>query len=172
MIYIPERHRTDGLCKSNILVDDNRHARLADFGLSCLGHTTQRDSVGVVGESCRWAAPELIAPVDRFNIKSHATDIYSFACACLEVPQLSSTHGPSDSNSHNQLYTGKRPFDGVLKAAVLSWVIQGYRPSRPTQDDCAMSDGLWDIIQRCWEQAPSGRPTAAAVLELMRPLVA
>lgn len=77
--------------KANILLDDQGHVRLADFGLTVfadgpLAPTTR-------GGSTRWMAPELLDPnscgLELFQ-RTFASDIYAFACVCLEVHLSSS----------------------------------------------------------------------------------
>lgn len=47
--------------------------------------------------------------------------------------------------------------------------MQGERPDRPEGDnDRAMSDELWNLVELCWGQNPAERPTMAAVIEYMR----
>ncbi|KAJ7170996.1 kinase-like domain-containing protein [Mycena filopes] len=94
---------------ANILLDDQGHARLADFGLSTFADgplvPTKR------GGSLRWMAPELIDPESCELVsfqRTFASDIYSFGCVCLE------------------LYTGKPPFSEIpSEGAVLLKVIKG-----------------------------------------------
>ena len=74
--------------QGNILVNDTGHAVLADFGLAVFADanisTSHRHSLG----SLRWMAPELLDPKSfglRQCRKTHASDVYAFACVCLEV---------------------------------------------------------------------------------------
>ncbi|KAJ6493953.1 kinase-like domain-containing protein [Mycena vitilis] len=94
---------------SNILVDDEGHARLADFGLASYANTTAESSARA--GSTRWMAPELFSP-DTFR-RTWSTDVYAFACVCYE------------------LYHGKSPFSEIqADSAVLLAVIEGNRPRR------------------------------------------
>ena len=83
---------------SNILISDDGNACLSDFGLA----TTISDpdsTVGMLtsstnhGGSARWFAPELIDPksfgCEKF-IRTTASDVYAYACVCLEVLHLKS----------------------------------------------------------------------------------
>lgn len=75
--------------QNNILIDDNWHPRLADFGLAGFmdeTQSTQSDSKG----SVRWMAPELLDPGHfglRFR-KTKASDMYALGCTFLEVSSL------------------------------------------------------------------------------------
>ncbi|KAJ7762210.1 kinase-like domain-containing protein [Mycena metata] len=73
---------------SNILVNKDWSACLADFGLSGFsdGGSTGQTSSKRAG-SAYWMAPELLAP-EQFGTKfsrTQASDVYAFGCVCLEV---------------------------------------------------------------------------------------
>jgi hypothetical protein len=66
-----------------------------------------------------------------------------------------------------QVWTRKRPFPGMNDVAILLNVLQGRRPRRPTSDDCGgqvFPESLWELVQRCWAQAPESRPTMNGVV--------
>lgn len=72
----------------NILIDDKLHVRLMDFGL-----TVFADKTGSFDGTCDvgaqpWMAPELLEPqkmgLESFQ-RTYASDIYAFACVCIEV---------------------------------------------------------------------------------------
>lgn len=69
--------------KANILVDDDGHARLADFGLTFFADATvATHSTRNRGGSLRWMSPELHNPA-LFGFPFQRTcpsDIYAFAC--------------------------------------------------------------------------------------------
>ena len=71
--------------KSNILIDSNRTARIADFGLtSLLRHPSISISVSepVWGGTHRWMAPELF---DGKSRPSRESDIYALGMVIYEV---------------------------------------------------------------------------------------
>ncbi|KAJ7916171.1 kinase-like domain-containing protein, partial [Mycena leptocephala] len=130
---------------ANILLDDQGHARLADFGLTVFADgplaPTNR------GGSARWMAPELLDPkscgLDVFK-RTFASDIYSFACVCLE------------------LYTGEPPFSKIFSdGAVLLKVINGDRP------ECPSIVPVWcqQLIAKCWSHSPFKRPGTGTIIE-------
>ncbi|KAJ7447217.1 kinase-like domain-containing protein, partial [Mycena latifolia] len=149
---------------SNILVDDYWHVCLADSGLTFFNDATSTRTSNRRG-SIRWMAPELFTP-ETFNMRfqrTQATDTYAFACVCLEI------------------YTGADPFHEVqLEPAVMFQVIKGIRPDRPTgrpeegggggdintvvPDSIEMPNSTWALVERCWTQEPSNRPTMIDVL--------
>ncbi|KAJ7865175.1 kinase-like domain-containing protein [Mycena olivaceomarginata] len=128
---------------SNILVDDTGSACLTDFGLTVLSDVTATQTNHGAG-SVRWMAPETLDPSAcglTEYARTPASDIYAFACVCLE------------------LYTGYPPFHD----AILSW--PGARPSRPAGN--CIPDHIWNIMQQCWAQDFAERPSILGiVLEL------
>lgn len=78
----------------SVLVDDRGEAQLADFGLAKLEDskaTTVATSFDGKG-SVRWQAPELLNSGKYGGCSrgpSLSSDIYSFACLCIEVRRMS-----------------------------------------------------------------------------------
>ncbi|KAF7368647.1 Kinase-like protein [Mycena venus] len=130
---------------ANILIDDDDHVRLADFGLTRFSHAENASTNR--GGSTRWMAPELLHPascgLDDFE-RTPASDIYSFACVMLE------------------LYTGQRPFSEISSdAAVLLKVIAGERPKCPA----FMHNWARELVLECWSHTPMNRPGTGAIIE-------
>lgn len=64
-------------------------ARLTDFGMSLVAEATGYNYSSIHGGGAvRWTAPELIDP-EEFDLETSrptfASDVYSFACTCIEV---------------------------------------------------------------------------------------
>ncbi|KDQ65065.1 hypothetical protein JAAARDRAFT_247031 [Jaapia argillacea MUCL 33604] len=144
--YLHSRQIIHGnLTPANIYIDDAGHVRLAEFGLSVFrqqGHDECRVSP-------RFMAPELL----RSSGITPASDIYSFSLVCVEA------------------YTLQRPFPDVkLHVVAISQVLHGKRPGRPPRDPSKpmMSDSLWSLIQWCWEEKPTNRPTIGSVIASLR----
>ncbi|KAK7687327.1 hypothetical protein QCA50_009833 [Cerrena zonata] len=135
----------------NILINEDNSACLADFGLSAFSDITSNQFATIQGGVESWLAPEILDP-EAFDIASdrqtHAGDIYSFACVCIE------------------LYTGRDPWNEVSRYSVLLRVLKGERPVRPKfHDTVEMEDSLWDLIQTCWTPLPNERPMASRLVE-------
>lgn len=73
--------------QANILVDTNGEIRITAFGSTSLVAADDFNP-GHGGSSIPWTAPELIDP-SKYGLQkaatSKATDLYSFACTCVEV---------------------------------------------------------------------------------------
>ncbi|KDQ55758.1 hypothetical protein JAAARDRAFT_133559 [Jaapia argillacea MUCL 33604] len=139
---------------ANILIDEMGQARLADFGLSIFADSTRGAFTTSSGAgSTRWMAPELMQPqqfgFDRAR-RSRPSDVYAFGHVCLEI------------------YTGHPPFfEDNSEPTVITKVLAGERPTRPTEDDChghCMSDELWRLMKLCWTHDPAGRPSASKLI--------
>jgi serine/threonine protein kinase len=89
LVYLHSQDIIHGdLRGANILVDDNWHVRLADFGLAVFASATVATGSSHRGGSARWMSPELLSPQSCGLEKSQrtfASDVYSFACVCIEV---------------------------------------------------------------------------------------
>lgn len=72
--------------KANILIDDDLHVRLSDFGLATLSDAYHSSTSSNVGSATRWSAPELLKGA-RSTTES---DIYAFGSVCYEVHDLTS----------------------------------------------------------------------------------
>ncbi|KAJ7748290.1 kinase-like domain-containing protein [Mycena maculata] len=148
--YLHSKHIVHGdLRGANILISDDGHGCLADFGLSTIISedisellTSSSNRAG----SVRWFAPELISPVDfgcpKFA-RTPASDVYAYACVCVE------------------LYTGRPPFADVTpETAAMLRVIRGERPRQPVN----MSEQFWRFVSAGWAPSPGSRPTVVEIL--------
>ena len=94
MIYCTICDDTKRCRKINILIDSERRARLADFGLAMLVDemASRTTAVGRPGGMARWMAPELFLPEEfgftgklQKQLPSKDTDIYAIGMTILEV---------------------------------------------------------------------------------------
>ncbi|KAJ7026229.1 kinase-like domain-containing protein, partial [Mycena alexandri] len=140
---------------NNILVSDDCHACLTDFGLA--SSIQEQDTVGALtsgsnrGGSARWLAPELILPT-QFNcqefIRTPATDVYAFACVCIEME------------------TGAPPFPKLPDVGAMVKVVAGERPQQPS----TMSDKLWTIVSLAWAADFKHRPEVHSLIRALESL--
>ena len=135
--------------KANIMIDQDCHARLADFGLlTIISDTTLATSSSYVkGGTTRWMSPELLNP-DLFNFKdsrpTKESDCYALGMVVLEV------------------LSGRPPLASDKDFVVIQKVIAGERPGRP--EGAWFTDDLWGMLQLCWAARPESRPSVEAVL--------
>lgn len=68
-----------------------------------------------------------------------------------------------------QIFSGKAPFDGISDNEVVKWIRSGERPNRPAGSErLGLSDALWEITQKCWDDSPELRPRMTDILEHTR----
>ena len=141
----------DSSTQANILIDQTRHARLADFGLlTIVSDPTNCLSSGshTQGGTARWMSPELIDP-QRFGFQTSrqtkSSDCYALGMVIYET------------------ISGHLPFRGDADPTVFVKVLSGTRPPRGV----LFTDSLWKMLERCWEPQPDARPSIDDVLQCL-----
>jgi len=142
------------LIKVNILIDQNGHARLADFGLlTIVSDPTDfaTSSPFVISGTTRWMSPELLDP-DQLGLENSRptkeSDCYALGMVIYEV------------------LSGQAPFTPFKHFVVVRKVLDGERPGRPDGPEGTwFTDDLWQMLEMCWETQPEARPNVQAVLE-------
>ena len=138
------------------MIDENGHARLADFGLLTIvsnpAYFTPSSSIVTCG-TIRWMSPELLRP-DRFGLKdsrpTKESDYYALGMVIYEV------------------LSGKVPFAGLKDFIVIPKVVEGELPERPEgREGLWFTDDLWEMLNRCWATEPKSRPGVRAVSECL-----
>ncbi|CAK4974276.1 unnamed protein product [Aphanomyces euteiches] len=133
---------------SNVLVTEQNHVAITDFGLSKSTLTTMSriSNIAPTGYVINWSSPEM-----RFQARRAGppADIWSFA---MTVYQLLSKEVP---------YQGRAVFD--IENALRS---DDDRPCRPANLNSAL-DPLWKQLERCWLRDPKDRPTAQEFQKFM-----
>ncbi|KAK1425407.1 hypothetical protein QVD17_20759 [Tagetes erecta] len=142
---------------SNILLDENFEAHLADFGLARLilpydTHVTT-DLVGTLG----YIPPEY----GQASVASFKGDVYSFGVVLLE------------------LLTGKRPMDMCMPKGsrdLISWVMEMKQENRTDEvfdpsvfDEESGKEMLWvlEVACACLNESPKLRPSSQEVFDLL-----
>ncbi|KIM74971.1 hypothetical protein PILCRDRAFT_688571 [Piloderma croceum F 1598] len=147
--YLHSLHVVHGdLTGSNILLDDEGKALLADFGLSNIIVEAYGPSyiTSSIGGSVRWAAPEHFRISDGERVSTVTThgDIYSYGSVVLQV------------------LSGKLPYHHLAKdSEVLITLHRGAHPPRPQE----IADEQWAMITRCWAEDPPTRPDIKYISE-------
>ncbi|KAG8919378.1 hypothetical protein FRC02_001714 [Tulasnella sp. 418] len=128
--------------QSNVLIDNQGHARIADFGLSRVHHdgpTGLTTSTGHVG-SFRWMAPELILN-DRSKPTAEA-DIYALTLSALEI------------------YTGKTPYHHLQQVPFVLAISRRESPQRLHYEPFDPTEHMWQVFEKGWSYEPNQRPNA------------
>ena len=69
-------------------------------------------------------------------------------------------------------FTGRPPFSEFTTPVVTSKLMDGERPARPQGvQGLGLTDSMWDMTVRCWDQDPAQRPTMAGVVRFLRKLL-
>ncbi|KAJ6489898.1 kinase-like domain-containing protein, partial [Mycena sanguinolenta] len=137
--YLHERKIChDDLKGINVLVEDSGRALLCDFGLARIKaditSRTRTASDTVISGSRNWMAPELLSG----SLPRPPSGIYAFGMTLYE------------------LYTDEYPLGTISYGDFIELVFRiGVRPERPEEDECPrMTDGIWDLSERCWNTTP------------------
>ncbi|GJE91741.1 kinase-like protein [Phanerochaete sordida] len=154
IIHLHENDVIHGNMKgSNILISEDGHALVTDYGLSRIILAAERElkipAWAIERDSyyCRWRAPE----ASDYHAPTIASDVWEFGMTILEV--LTGTNPYPEIRSDN----------GVC--VTVGW--PGYSgPKRPVCDQ--ISDELWAAMQRCWHNKPEDRTTMAAIRDALR----
>lgn len=140
----------------NILVDDNWHCKVADFGLSQLEKEFTPDD-GILNQiqagTILWSAPELLT--SEGSSCSEKSDVYSFGVVLFEF-----------------LYR-EMPYDSVDSKSIVYMVSQGKRPDMYASEKgqgniLNLDEGLVPLLKlmkRCWNEDPNKRPNFHEILE-------
>eukprot|EP01104_Vermistella_antarctica_P015941 TRINITY_DN5339_c0_g1_i1.p1 TRINITY_DN5339_c0_g1~~TRINITY_DN5339_c0_g1_i1.p1 ORF type:complete len:1110 (+),score=378.59 TRINITY_DN5339_c0_g1_i1:184-3513(+) len=134
------------LKSGNVLVTEDWHAKLCDFGMSCKMSDAEGDADSggpdFTGGTARWTAPEVITGDGKYTTKA---DVYSFGIIAWEI-------------AHRKI-----PFVEESGLEIASVVQRGQRPAihKDTPEDAR------HLIEWCWNQAPDRRPTFTQVVKWM-----
>ncbi|KAG8787437.1 hypothetical protein FRC12_015567 [Ceratobasidium sp. 428] len=139
----------------NVLVSDDGHAMLTDFGnariLDSALLSFASSSTSGVAISLRWAAPEMLSGVSGYTMPA---DVYSLGM---------------------EIVTGDVPYSEIeYEAGVMTRVYHRRKPVQPIwcippKQKWGMM--LWALLNKCWEYDPPGRPSATQVLTSMKKIL-
>ncbi|KAH0792495.1 TKL family protein kinase [Histomonas meleagridis] len=117
----------------NILLDSNCLPKVIDFGISRF-HNEQNELVTSTIGTPHWMAPEMFNS-SHYDVK---VDVYAFGIMLWEM------------------LTEETPFEGMSAYQIMTAVCQNQkRPAIPSD----APEGLSNLIDACWEQSPTKRPT-------------
>ena len=154
--------------QANVLIDNTGTARVADFGLMIMADLSTiilSETVVSSGGTLCWMSPELLDP-ERFGSGGRPTcesDCYALGMVIYEVSWLHSLRWPFIHPS--QVLTGLRPFHRLHGYTPVAAVLRGERPEKPLEaESLCFSHELWGLVQSCWNESSSARPTARVLL--------
>ncbi|CAF0794758.1 unnamed protein product [Adineta steineri] len=130
---------------------DGYLVKISDFGLAKIRQETSRQTSEQAQQlvesrgTLQWKAPELL----KFGKPSQASDIYSLGIVLWE------------------LATRCIPYDGVDEAVICQGVKAGERLEIP-QD---VPSSFASIISQAWSQEPNKRPTASALIQVIKTFI-
>eukprot|EP00250_Pteridium_aquilinum_P014442 c21990_g1_i3 orf=39-1901(+) len=141
---------------SNILLDENLEAHLADFGLAKLLEDTEGPVTTVLAGTFGYLAPEYM----QSGLASEKTDVYSYGVLLLE------------------LISGKRPTDATfveMGMNLAGWVDMLIKENRlndvldPTCDEVAKDsvEFMLSLAMSCASATPEKRPCMSKVVQIL-----
>ncbi|KAG1884256.1 kinase-like domain-containing protein, partial [Suillus subluteus] len=140
------------LTSTNVLIDRDGNAFLADFGLSVALIESDRSYYQSYsnGGAVRWAAPELIDlpepesipdGSDNFSKPNSQSDVFSLGCIMLQV------------------FSGRPPFWWLRNVQhVFNAQLKRVEPYR-VEPSVTVSRQHLDFMRRCWSAKPEDRPS-------------
>jgi len=157
LIYMHGQEIIHGDLKGgNVLVDQNGHACLADFGLVTVIQDptyATAPSSNKKGGSIPFMSPELLYP-EQYGLEdsqpTKRSDHYALGMVIFEV------------------LSGQQPYVGEKEYIIFRKVIEGVHPKKPK--NLWFTDGLWATLAQCWSSQPKDRLTPEGVLEYLNGL--
>ena len=142
------------ISQGNILVDQNHHARIADFGLTVLSGSSN-PKPHTQGGTVRWMGPELFDSELKDHRPTKYSDCYALGMVIYEVLSL------------------HIPFHQYRILVVSGKVVRGDRPERPQgADGVWFTDDVWEMLGCCWVPEPRNRPSIEDVLRCLEEVLA
>ncbi|KAJ3552242.1 hypothetical protein NM688_g4254 [Phlebia brevispora] len=139
---------------ANVLVGEDHHALLTDFGLSLkLQQIRNQSSYSRTVDKQRgtllWMAPEVLEGTSP----DMTADVYSLGMTIWEI------------------FSGQIPFGSVISDHIFIYNVVSLqrRPKRP--DRLNSEDMIWNVIEKCWIQDRQSRPAAEEVVRWLQSLL-
>ncbi|KAG8792909.1 hypothetical protein FRC12_004495 [Ceratobasidium sp. 428] len=174
VVYLHSQNIIHGDLKGvNILISDDGHALITDFGNTVLNEYSLSlvSSSTTCGMSMRWAAPEILTGEGRRSTKS---DIYALGMVSAYIETFTGIdHGVTRKHRRyllkwtmQEIVTGGVPFKGMSDIGVVREVaIRRGIPKRPYEKIHGEGgDILWEILLGCWTFDPNRRTTASQIV--------
>jgi len=177
--------------KANILVNKDRRACIADFGLSTITGFTSHATAGVSqaslisndslmsftgGGTRRWMSPELLDP-ERFgmpesegNRPTRQSDCYALGMVIYEVgARVSEFVIVNNLLTKAQVLCGHHPYVEFLSDILAVHAItEGVRPNKPeAAKQLGFNDELWRTVELCWLEDRNAQPSVRDILSCL-----
>ncbi|KAG6877816.1 hypothetical protein C0993_003600 [Termitomyces sp. T159_Od127] len=157
MEYLHENGVVHGDLKPlNILVAEPEQALLTDFGFSYVTddhglHSRNLSSAHAPGGTRMYESPErLEGPESR---RTRASDVFSFGMLFTHPP-LANVKTMSTATVHSKItHDPPQPLQRITQYS-----------SR------ALTDQMWQVMERCWSRNPNARPTATMITRSLPPV--
>ncbi|XP_064617011.1 serine/threonine-protein kinase TNNI3K-like [Liolophura sinensis] len=127
----------------NILLDENGHALVADFGESRFLRSTEEDNMTKQPGNLRWMAPEIFTQCTKYSIKA---DVFSYSLCLWE------------------LLAGELPFAHLKPAAAAAEM--AYHTTRPPIA-ITFPKPLLALLQKGWNANPQERPEFREIVPIL-----
>ncbi|KAG1821623.1 kinase-like domain-containing protein [Suillus subaureus] len=138
--------------KSNVLIDGDRKAYLADFGLSGtfekLPGMTYLVKMSCHPGAVRWAAPELLSG-ESDSAATTQSDMYSFGNIMLQV------------------LTGNVPWCHLTRDFSIMYQVVIEKKMHPRPGDVYVTNRHWNFMTRCWSTTSSDRPPVGEAVQFV-----
>ena len=163
----PKRIIHGDLKPENVLLTEDLHCKIADFGSSVTSSYTGRTTTSVQGLQKFQSTPVFVAPellLDPTTKRTPAIDVYSFSIIIYTV-----------------LKRELLIFDKNILSVYIGNICAGWRPNVSFIKDLsshfgdnkfAVIEELKKIMQQCWSQLPSDRPSMVYVNQQLSKLQA
>lgn len=140
-----------GIKPTNVIVADDGHPMLMDFGMAPDLRMVERNMTMADSgrENVGYMSPELI---EEGNY-TKASDVYAFASLLLEI------------------LSGQPPYYKLSYVQAMIQITQRKKPSPDDHQDLSSSSPLWELMQRCWSTLPDDRPTIEEVRSSLERMV-
>ncbi|KAG8942126.1 hypothetical protein FRC03_003625 [Tulasnella sp. 419] len=160
LAYLHSEGIVHGDIKStNVLVDQEKHARIIDFGVSYSVQAKLPDGSSSLAAAQRWMAPELHTPqqyqhLEHPEIPTFKSDVWSFGCLSLEI------------------YSDADPYMDVEREKVFLRINPSVGPKllpgSPERYPEVTDNGLWTLCSLCWDYTVETRPNIDSVIRFLR----
>ncbi|KAG6329797.1 hypothetical protein ID866_9292 [Astraeus odoratus] len=137
----------------NVLISEDGHALLADYGLSTLIETSFDTTAAVpIHPTVRWIAPEQIDSNGKVTIQG---DVWAFGMTALE------------------LFTRRPPYYDIPDTRGVILRILDRPPGRPSDESACfrMTDAWWEICISCWIRNEGSRPPISYIVKNIAAMV-